>query len=54
MDIEPLAGREHFPTVSEFTFLNAASIAVMYKSAREAAVGWQEDLADFVRFCAHL
>jgi selenocysteine lyase/cysteine desulfurase len=45
MDIEPLAGREHFPSVSKSTYLNAASIALMYKGASEAAVAWQRDLA---------
>ena len=45
MDIEPLAGREHFPAVSKSTYLNAASIALMYKGASEAAVAWQRDLA---------
>jgi len=46
MDIEALAGREHFPGLSKFTYLNAASIALMYKGANEAAVAWQTDLAD--------
>ena len=41
MDIEALAGREHFPGLSKFTYLNAASIALMYKCANEAAVAWQ-------------
>jgi cysteine desulfurase/selenocysteine lyase len=45
MDIEPLAGREHFPAVSKSAYLNAASIALMYKGASEAAVAWQRDLA---------
>ena len=45
MDIEPLAGREHFPAISESTYLNAASIALMYKGASEAAIAWQRDLA---------
>ncbi len=45
MDIEPLAGREHFPAVSKSTYLNAASIALMYKGASDAAVDWQRDLA---------
>jgi len=45
MDIEPLAGREHFPAISKSTYLNAASIALMYKGASEAAVAWQRDLA---------
>lgn len=46
MDIEPLAGREYFPTTSKFTYLNAASIALMFKGACEAAVAWQRDLAE--------
>jgi selenocysteine lyase/cysteine desulfurase len=46
MDIEPLAGREHFPAISKSTYLNAASVALMYKGASEAAVDWQRDLAD--------
>jgi selenocysteine lyase/cysteine desulfurase len=46
MDIEPLAGREHFPAASKSTYLNAASIALMYKGASEAAVAWQRDLAE--------
>ena len=46
MDIEPLAGREHFPAISKCTYLNAASIALMYKGASEAAVAWQRDLAE--------
>ena len=37
MDIEPLAGREHFPAIAKSTYLNAASIALMYKGASEAA-----------------
>ena len=45
MDIEPLAGREHFPAISKSTYLNAASIALMYKGASEAALAWQRDLA---------
>ncbi|MBW2705164.1 MAG: aminotransferase class V-fold PLP-dependent enzyme [Deltaproteobacteria bacterium] len=45
MDIEPLAGREHFPAIAKSTYLNAASIALMYKGASEAAVAWQRDLA---------
>ena len=45
MDIEPLAGREHFPAISRSTYLNAASIALMYEGASEAAVAWQRDLA---------
>lgn len=45
MDIEPLAGREHFPAISKSTYLNAASIALMYKGASEAALSWQRDLA---------
>ena len=45
MDIEPLAGPEHFPAISKSTYLNAASIALMYKGASEAAVAWQRDLA---------
>jgi selenocysteine lyase/cysteine desulfurase len=46
MDIEALAGPEHFPAISKSTYLNAASIALMYKGASEAAVGWQNDLAE--------
>jgi selenocysteine lyase/cysteine desulfurase len=45
MNIEPLAGRDHFPAISKATYLNAASIALMYKGASEAAVAWQRDLA---------
>ena len=45
MDIEPLAGRDHFPAIAKSTYLNAASIALMYKGASEAAVAWQRDLA---------
>jgi selenocysteine lyase/cysteine desulfurase len=45
MDIEPLAGCEHFPAITKSTYLNAASIALMYKGASEAAVAWQKDLA---------
>ena len=45
MDIEPLAGREHFPAVAKSTYLNAASIALMNKEASEAAIDWQKDLA---------
>jgi len=45
MDIEPLAGPEHFAGISQLTYLNAASIALMYEGARAAAVAWQKDLA---------
>ncbi len=45
MDIEPLAGREHFPAIAKSTYLNAASIALMYQGASETAVAWQQDLA---------
>ena len=45
MKIKPLAGREHFPAISKSTYLNAASIALMYKGAAETAVAWQSDLA---------
>ena len=46
MDIEPLASGEYFPAASKFTYLNAASIALMFKGACEAAVDWQRDLAE--------
>ena len=45
MDIEPLAGPGNFPAVSKSTYLNAASIALMYKGASETAIEWQRDLA---------
>lgn len=51
MDIEPLAGREHFPAISRSAYLNAASIALMYKGASEAAVAWQRDLAQNGTLC---
>ena len=46
MDIEPLAGGDYFPGISKATYLNAASIALMFKGACEAAVDWQRDLAE--------
>jgi len=45
MDIAPLAGCEHFPATSNLTYLNAASIALMFQEACETAVAWQRDLA---------
>ena len=46
MDIEPLAGCEHFPATSKFTYLNAASIALMFQGACETANAWQRNLAE--------
>ena len=46
MDIEPLAGCEHFPATSKFTYLNAASIALMFQGACETVVAWQKNLAE--------
>ncbi len=46
MDIEPLAGCKHFPATSNLTYLNAASIALMFQGACETAVAWQSDIAE--------
>jgi cysteine desulfurase / selenocysteine lyase len=38
---------EHFPAASKSTYLNCASVALMYSGAERAAVEWQQDIAQF-------
>lgn len=40
-----LVDPEDFPASRESTYLNAASVALMFRGAEEAAVEWQRDLA---------
>ena len=42
-----LARPEHFPAASKCTYLNSASVALMYKGAERAAAAWQADIAEF-------
>lgn len=46
MFIERLSGSENFPACSKYTYLDAASIALMYKGAIDATQAWQQDVAE--------
>lgn len=42
-----LGSLEDFPAADKSTYLNAASVALMYKDAEKAITKWQQDLAEF-------
>lgn len=44
--MKPIIDPTDFPASSKFTYLNAASVALMYKGAASAVIDWQEDLAE--------
>ncbi len=41
-----LANPKDYPAAAKFTYLDAASIAIMYEGAAAAVIDWQRDLAD--------
>jgi len=41
-----LVKQSDFPASQKMTYLNAASVALMYSQAAEAAIDWQKDLAE--------
>ena len=41
-----LANPNDYPAAAKFTYLDAASIAIMYEGAANAVIDWQRDLAD--------
>jgi selenocysteine lyase/cysteine desulfurase len=43
--MKPLVDPKDFPASGKSLYLNAASVALMYRGAAEAVVEWQEDLA---------
>ena len=43
----PLGSQQEFPAAQKSTYLNAASIALMYRRAAEATAAWQQDLAEY-------
>lgn len=38
---------EHFPAADKCVYLNAASVALMYKGAETALIAWQKDMSEF-------
>ena len=42
-----LVQAQDFPAADKCTYLNSASVALMYKGAEEAAVAWQRDIAEY-------
>ena len=46
MSIQRLSDAADFPACKKYTYLNAASVALMYRGAAEATQAWQQDLAD--------
>lgn len=46
MSIDRLSDAENFPGCLKYTYLDAASIALMYRGAIEATQAWQEDIAE--------
>jgi cysteine desulfurase/selenocysteine lyase len=46
MPIERLSSPENFPACSKYTYLDAASIALMYQGAIDATQAWQQDVAE--------
>lgn len=45
--MEPLVDAKDFPASRQSTYLNAASVALMYEGAARAVIEWQQDLAEF-------
>ena len=45
--MEPLVDSNDFPASRNSTYLNAASVSLMYQGAARAAIEWQQDLADY-------
>ncbi|MCJ7624362.1 MAG: aminotransferase class V-fold PLP-dependent enzyme [Anaerolineaceae bacterium] len=46
MDIESLVEKSNFPASQKMTYLNAASVALMYVEASRAVLAWQQDIAE--------
>jgi len=46
MVIGRLSDSENFPACSKYTYLDAASIALMYRGAIDATQAWQQDVAE--------
>lgn len=46
MKYERLSADQNFPACTKYTYLDAASIALMYKGASEATRAWQQNVAD--------
>ena len=44
--MRPLVSGDDFPAAQTCTYLNTASVNLMYKGAEEATVGWYRDLAE--------
>lgn len=44
---EPLANLDDYPAARNCTYLDAASVAIMYRAAAETVIDWQRDLADY-------
>jgi selenocysteine lyase/cysteine desulfurase len=45
--VKPLVDPQDFPASRKSTYLNAASVALMYQDAARALIEWQEDLAEY-------
>ena len=43
----PLADLDDYPAARNCTYLDAASVAIMYRAAAETVIDWQRDLADY-------
>lgn len=46
MDIESLVKKSNFPASKKMTYLNAASVSLMYVEASRAVLAWQQDIAN--------
>ena len=46
MDIKSLVEKNNFPASKKMTYLNAASVALMYVEAARAVLEWQQDIAE--------
>jgi selenocysteine lyase/cysteine desulfurase len=46
MDVESLVEKSNFPASQKMTYLNAASVALMYAEASRAVLAWQQDIAE--------
>ena len=44
---KPLADLDDYPAARNCTYLDAASVAIMYRAAAETVIDWQRDLADY-------
>lgn len=45
--MKPIVDPQDFPASRNSTYLNAASVALMYQGAAEAVIDWQKDLAEY-------